>query len=1721
VLSIINESRLAYVIYTSGTTGKPKGVVTTHRNVIRVVKDTNYVHIAPGDRILQVSNYAFDGSVFDIFGALCSGAALILPEGSGVSSLGGLMSSITRQCIDIFFVTTALFNALVDLDTQWLTHIKKVLYGGERISIPHAARALKVAGKNKIIHVYGPTETTVYASYYPIDSIDENGFTIPIGKPLTDTVIYILNKSMSLVPIGAVGELYIGGTGIARGYLNRPELTAGRFVSKTKTLFEKRVLDSQKLLLPHCVGERSQSRDIGTTSDLLVDSVDIDNTLPNNNNPTKSFWSHLFTKRWAAGGSFYRSGDLGRWLPDGNIEFLGRVDRQVKIRGFRIELGEIENRLIAHAAVKEAVAVDMESPSGDKFLCVYLVPSRDYHYPFNHEVTFKNELKDYLSKHLPGYMIPLHMILLDGIPLTANGKLDKKALPLPLILTGPGSAFPGIQEKRLEGEEETIAAIWADVLSIQPGIIGRSSDFFQLGGHSLNAILVLAKIHKAFDVRVELSAIFENPTVKELAGCIKGAFKEKFYSIERVEDKEYYPLSSAQKRLYMLMEMIGPSVVYNLPRKIELGDHIDSAKIVKAIKSLIQRHESLRTSFHTVNGEPVQRIRQIGEYEFEMDYFTVETEEELESIVKGAIKPFDLSAAPLVRGSIIQTHSLFYYLFLDMHHIISDGVSEDIIRRDLLSFYHGIECPSLRIRYRDFSQWQNNEKKGEWVKRQEAYWMKELSGEIPVLNLPLDFPRPPVQLYEGDTFIFSLGEENVTRLKTLASRHHMTLYMQLSGLFNVLLSRLSGDEDIIVGTPAAGRMHADLREIVGMFVNTLVMRNYPTYEKPLGRFMEEIKERTLAAFENQDCQFEDLVEKFATRRDPARNPLFDVMFSVREIDLSPGEKHSPFGSLKKSSKFDMTLTALNTGTGIVIGLEYCTLLFKHPTIERFMGYYQRIISEYLRDPEQSIGDVEIMDEEEKRQLIEDFNRTPEVNPDDKTVITLFEDQAARIPDHIAIVGPTVSTGEGENRTMDSYYLTYRELKEKSDRVANVLGFLGIRPGREGIVAVLMERSIEMVIGIYGILKAGATYLPIDPTYPFERIDYMVKDSAARTVMTPDFFTRSFQQDGESLTNIETGIDETRINPSTDPGAAYIIYTSGSTGRPKGVVLDHRGLVNIIIAFQIKYPLMERDSYILKAAYVFDVSVHEMFGWFLGGGRLIILEPGAHIDPVKITNTVIRHCVTHLNFVPSLFSVFVDYLKQQEKEQEQEQEQEKEQEPKKILYLIRRSLRHIFVGGEAFLPEPAIKFLQSNTGISLENIYGPTEGTIYTTVYSLSGWDRQGSVPIGKPFSNIRLYILNKNNGLQPVGVVGELVISGVNLARGYLNKPELTRGSFVKPPLDPAKLSLNSKGDNSSLITLHSSIQKGDRQEKLSINNYQLSIIDESEKGDSQEKLHQLSIIDENEKGDRQEKFQYQWENEKGDRQEKFQYQWSQTIPRVVQDITALQTPPHAVGYKTGDLCRRLPDGNIEYLGRMDGQIKIRGYRIELGEIENEILKIPYVTNAAVIVAKDNTGEKFLCGYYSAELPVLPSEIKTRLSQFLPQYMVPGVFIQMDEIPLNASGKLDRKALPSPEDVTSSAYVAPRNEMEREMVAIWSEVLGIDKELIGIHDDFFARGGHSLKATIMIARIHKTFNVKIPLLEIFKTSTIEGICSLISVTDWVKQQEKENETNTGDEELII
>jgi len=931
--------------------------------------------------------------------------------------------------------------------------------------------------------------------------------------------------------------------------------------------------------------------------------------------------------------------------------------------------------------------------------------------------------------------------------------------------------------------EKALARIWQNFLNI--GKVGIDDDFFELGADSLVFITIASQVHKVLNVEVPIAEFFSRPTIKGIAEYIANTEEKTFFSIESVERQDYYPLSSAQNRLYFIHFLDPESTAYNVVTMMILEGKINRERLEETFSKLIARHDSLRTYFVILEETPVQRIKET--IAFEIEYYHIPGEGNhinegkatpgaysTKDIVKRFIRPFDLSKTPLFRVALVEERENRCILMVDIHHIVTDGVSEGILQRDFMLFYEGKELPQLKIQYKDYAWWKYFHKDQEILKKQEEYWLKEFKGELPVLNLPIDFARPAIQSFAGQEISFTLSAAQVKGLYGIARSEGTTIFMVLLVVFKIFLSKLSGQEDIVVGTPIAGRKHADLEQIIGMFANTLALRNQPAGEKTCRQFLRELRENSLKVFENQDYQFEELVEKIEVQRDLSRNPLFDIMFVFQTLPEAPketstGEKKDmkimPYAYEVQTSRFDLTMTVFEVGERLFFKFEYCTDLFKKDTIQRMIGNFNRLVLRMIENFEIKISALQIISEEEKEQILYEFNNTWAEYLENITIHEMFELQAEKFPCNTSVTG---DSSVGHNS-----YLSYRELDKQANQLASILREKGIRC--EGIVVVMMERSVEMIIAIMGILKTGGIYFPIDPHYPEERIDFMLRDSNAKFLLASSSVEEGPQVGGVDVETlvIKEGYAFSNSSPhlpcssTCSENAAYVIFTSGSTGKPKGVVICHGSVINRLNWMQKAYPLTSRDVILQKTPIIFDVSIWELFWWSFQGASVYMLAPGEEKMPAALLNVIEKNNITTMHFVPSMLNMFLEYHEESGGEIEF------------------TALRQVFCSGETLSVHHVERFkklLVQRYKPKLINLYGPTEATVDVSYFDCSNLENPGSmtsIPIGRPIDNIYLYVLSKEYYLQPIGVSGELYIGGDGLARGYLNRQELTAEKFL------------------------------------------------------------------------------------------------------------------------------------------------------------------------------------------------------------------------------------------------------------------------------------------------------------------------------------------------------
>jgi amino acid adenylation domain-containing protein len=1641
---------LAYVLYTSGSTGTPNGVEVSHEAVVRLVRETGYFPFGPGDVFLQIALLSFDASTLELWGPLANGGCVALPP-PGRFALGDLYEQVERHGVTAIFLTTGLFHVAVEEGLAGLAGLRHLLVGGDVMSRSHLERALAALPEVELINCYGPTENTVFTSTWRVPRPLPEG-AVTIGRLISTVRAYVLDPALAPVPMGSAGELYLSGPGLARGYLHRRELTAERF-------------------------------------------------LPNPFEPNQFQEARL-----------YKTGDLVRWRPDGTLAFLGRHDFQVKVRGFRIEPGEIEAALLCHPEVREAAVVGLAEGGRDHRVVAYYVTEAGAE-------TTREDLRAFLRARLPEHMVPAVLVPLPALPLTNVGKLDRRALPAPEALEpaagepvtalGPRAGDPRELGDLGDLVMELLAGLWEDVLDPEPRHgaaaggalsfersafersafersrrVGPHDDFFDLGGHSLTVMRLLSRIRQTFGVELGAQTVFAFPTLAAQARVVAAAWRGAESTLPPLAPLANTPrqglpaLSYAQQRLWFLDRLAPESPLYNVPTTWLVAGALAPAALAAGLCEIVRRHETLRTRFVELDGEPRQEIGAPWQVPLpQVDLRALGRERRLGELARlrteEADRPFHLARGPLLRAGLVRLDEEEHALLLTVHHIVYDGWSEEVLTAELTALYaaalEGRPSPlgELAVQYADFAAWQRAWPP-EVLGRQLVWWRGELAGAPAALPLPVDRPRPAAPSFRGGSAMLRLSAAASAALRQAARREGTTLFMLLLAGFAALLARVTGEEDLLVGTPVADRPRPELEGLIGFFVNTVVIRARAAGDPSFRGLLASVHDTALGAFAHQDLPFEMLVEELRPERERSRNPLVQTLFAFQGADratagtaAAPGDTAGlrlmrlPWGE-RSMAKLDFVLSAMempvepgeSSEAEINLVVEYAADLFTATAAARLLGHYATLVAGAAASPELPLSSLPLLSAPERHQLVAEWNDTESGFPL-RSVHRLFEEQAAARPDAVAVSwegGPMGAMG-----AMGS--MSYGELDRRSNEIARHLRRMGVATdARVGLVA---ERSPEMVAAVLGILKAGGGYLPLDPTYPRDRLALLLADAAPAAVVgprrllaalpdvpdepggaprlaledvvreadtAPTVLTRHRHPDGSPGDLKDLGgrkLSTTQILParaarlqddievelrSTDvPPAslAYVLYTSGSTGAPKGVEVSHRGVVRLVR--EAGYTSFGPGEVFLQTVPMsFDLATLEIWGPLLHGGRLALLPPGPY-TLADIYAAVARQGVTTLWLASALFNLAVE---------------------EGLAPL--GGLRQLEAGGDVLSRPHVERALAALPGaVELLNGYGPTENTTFSTTHRLRGGLAAGeaSVPIGRPIAASSAYVLDRSLAPLPVACVGELYVGGAGVARGYLGRPELTAERFVPDPFsaDPRDP------------------RAGDRL------------------------------------------------------------------------------------YRTGDLARWRPDGTLDFLGRRDFQVKVRGFRVEPGEVESALLRHPGVREAVVTAAKEAAGGHRLIAYYVPEgatpptppTPPTSAELRIHLRESLPEHMVPSLFIPLAELPLNANGKVDRRALPSPEAVSearpageagTAPRTPPRTPVEEVIAGIWEDLLGLDplghpghpSHPIGVDDDFFLLGGHSLLAIRLLSRLRAVLGADLTVQQVFDAPTIAGLAEAVA-----------------------
>lgn len=1520
---LAEEDCLAYVLYTSGSTGKPKGVMIEHHALNTFLLWLgNIFGFGPGDRLLQHMAPIFDFAEGEIFTALTRGVTLVFVPEEQRTDPDVIGRMLLEERITYIGGPPAILGRI---PPGSYPDLRYMIAGGEAVTGDLVNR-WNTSGR-RFINGYGPTEAAVGCIYYECEHRAWVGQP-PIGRAMPNRVAYVLDRWNNLQPIGLPGEVVVGGEGLARGYLNRLELTTEKFLDN-----------------PYRPGER-----------------------------------------------MYRTGDLGVWTEDGQIQFLGRIDAQVKLNGLRIELEEIESVLTGHPGVAEAAVALREDNPGTKRLVGYYVPAGG-------PTPSNEDLRTHLLEDLPPYMVPHVYVALDVLPLTGVGKVDRSKLPAPES-AGASQQAPVVAPRTVA--EQQIAEIFATVLGVDQ--VGADANFFELGGNSLQAARVLSRITELTGVDTTMREFYTAPRVSEIAALVGVArvpteqspasdpvtarLRQEIAELEQRlrearaalaerdgladptlagHEGQRLPLSLVQEQLWFLEQLAPGRPTYNIPVPIRLTGPLDLDLLGRALTAVVARHESLRTTFGATDDTPYQLVSPAVAVPLPvLDLSQVPADDRADALRvelrRDAAAPFDLDADLMLRSRLIRFGDQEHVLSVVMHHICSDGWSVGILVRDLGEVYDALrhdrqpDLPRLRMRYAEYAQTQRQRVENGDLDTHLAFWARRLDG-APTLDLPADRPRPATASNRGALLVHRMPEVVVWGLREVAQADGVSTYAVLLAGFKTVLMRYTGLDDVVVGTANAGRNRAELEDLVGFFVNMLVLRTDlsgdPTFHEAVRRTMDTL----LEAWDHQDAPFDRVVGLLGRRRDPSRNPLFQVSIDLLSGDLVdfriPGLAAEFLDVDPGVSRFDMAINAYEENDGITFRIEYSTDLFDAERVEGLFRHLEQVLRAGTARPELRLSQLPLLDDAERERLVAlaDGGRReyrPVPLPD------LFAASVAREPQ-----APAVITGD--------VTVSYADLDERSRRLAAALRASGVRTG--DVVPVLTERGLAEVVSVLAVLRAGAAYAPLDPASPVARLQFQIRDSGASAVVTTGEHAGLLASSGVTLLyadddHPDTPPDEEPWRADLDASSlAYVLYTSGSTGQPKGVLIEH-GMVTTFLAWMVPdFAVGAGDRMLHCCAPVFDLAVGEIFSALATGATIVVASTDDVRQPGALEALARRAGVTHVFTTPTVLSLLA---------------------PAAV-----PELRQVMVAGEP--APPSLVAAWRTDGRRVLNLYGPAETTVGTTWYECPVEPSPtGTVPIGRPMPNRRVYVVDDAGDLAPVGVPGELLIGGDGVARGYLNRPELTAELFG----------------------------------------------DDERTG------------------------------------------WGRT-------------------YRSGDLGRWNHAGQLEFLGRRDGQIKLRGLRIELGEIEHALRSSPGVRQAAAAVHRVGADDTIV-GYVVGDLTDDELRaLRTTVAERLPSYMVPALVRRLDELPLTRTGKIDRRGLPAPDPDGSAGtpYVAPATDTERTVTQIFADVL--ERDRIGSQDEFFLLGGNSLQAIRAVGRLNEALGLTVSVRDFYATPSVAALAALV------------------------
>jgi amino acid adenylation domain-containing protein len=1576
---------MAYVIYTSGSTGTPKGVVLRHRAVVNTIDWVNKTFgVGPGDRVLWVTSICFDLSVYDLFGVLAAGGTVRVATGSELHDPERLLEALAGEPITIWDSAPSLLGQLVphfgkvgnregEAPAETLAHgsagaspsrnsLRLVLLSGDWIPVALPDQIRTAFRGTRVVSLGGATEAAIWSNWHPVEKVDPAWASIPYGRPIRNARYYLLDVHGQPAPVGVPAELYIAGDCVADGYWNRPDLTAERF---------------------------------------LLDPFWRAGGVSPRNSPGAD-----------APGSpqMYRTGDLAKFWPDGTIELLGRRDNQVKIRGFRIELGEVEAALAAHPAVGQAVAVVAPDTNGEKQLVAYAVPRPG-------QELSAGELRDYLRDRLPACLVPSHVVPIAAVPLTANGKVDRRNLPPPNCARQCETAFVAPRD----ATEAALAAIWCEVLGRQR--CGVTDNFFALGGHSLKAGQVVARVRERLGRELSLAAFFRAPTIAAAAFALRTAEPEaqaRVGSSLACASGSRFAAGATQRQIWFLHQLGQSSEVYSIAYSFIITGAIDATALGTAFTRVVERHPIVRTTFED-DGRLWQIVQPPAPAELPITDLTVDADREgtIRKLAGAfAREPFDLRRGPLFRARLVRLAANDHRLLLAWHHLILDGRSLTVFVRDLAECYAAAvagrpaELPPA-VSFADDCRRAEADLAGRLPDLLE-HWTKKLAPPPPPVSLPGAKPRSANPTYRGDVVPLGLSAETAEAVATLARKEGATPFAVLLAAFQAVIYRLTGQTDFAVGAPVACRTRLDADEVLGPLVNTVVLRADLSREPTFADLLARTRQTVHDALAHQDLPFDVLVGELRPPRDAGYPLLFQVLFNYIPAAPLPGLPGAVLAAepiANGTAKFDLSLIVEDGPSGLSGHMEYSNDLFEAATVERFAGHFRTLLAAAMTDPGVPVSRLPLLSAAERQRMFGEWNATAVAHPTDPAH-RLIAASALRFD------ARRVALRHGRR------VLTYGELDQAANRLAHHLRTLGVGPNVP--VAIGLERSADWVVAALAVWKAGGAYVPLDPRYPAERLALVLRDARPSVLITRGDADQFAGTDGAvKVVRLDADAEAIARQSDADPGIAvtpddlaYIIYTSGSTGTPKGVMIRHGGLSNLLGALRRSLGRGPGDRFLAIGSPAFDIHVLETWHALAVGAELVIGGPDAAADGRVMARALRQYRPTVLVATPATWRLLLAA----------------DWEGGPNLTAV--------AGGEALVPDLAAALLPRVR--ALWNMYGPTEITVAAT------WCRVttvgGPIPIGRPIDNMRAHVLDGHGQPAPVGVVGELYLAGAGVARGYLGRPELTAERFVEEPIGaaaepnpPAPFPRGEEGENS----------KG-------LEGSPPSLLEKGAGGLGRSRM-----------------------------------------------------------YRTGDLACWRPDGMLEFHGRGDDQVKIRGHRIELGEIEAAVAKHPAVTQAAAAVLHDPIGADGLAVYVvpRSGRPPTGEELRTFVRFALPEYMVPSAITFLDRLPLTPGGKVDRAALVADRGLRFADLGSqnghrkprsairhrqsglPRNDIERDLAAIWADVLNVHP--VGIRDDFFELGGHSYQAAMLLTRVQERLGHSLPLSTLFAAPTVEKLAAVL------------------------